>query len=66
MIKHLFGKFKEAVFAVIPVAVIVLVLCLTVAKVSFEFAPAVLRFFTTPSVPISAKRGQFREGLVIV
>lgn len=37
MLKHLFSKFKEAVFAVFPVAVIVLILCLTVADVSFEF-----------------------------
>ena len=37
MIKQLFGKLKEAVFAVFPVAVIVLALCLTVAPVSFEF-----------------------------
>jgi len=35
LIKHLFEKFKEAFFAVFPVAAIVLVLSLTVAKASF-------------------------------
>lgn len=37
MIKNLSAKFKEAAFAVCPVAAIVLLLCLTVARVSFEF-----------------------------
>ena len=37
MLKHLFEKLKEAVFAVIPVTLIVLLLCLTVVDVTPEF-----------------------------
>ena len=37
MFKHVFEKLKEAVFAVAPVAIIVLLLCLTVVKVTPEF-----------------------------
>ena len=37
MAKHIFEKFKEAVFAVLPVTVIVLALCLTLVKVSLNF-----------------------------
>ena len=37
MVKHIWGKFKEALFAVLPVTLIVLALCFTVVKVSMEF-----------------------------
>ena len=37
LLKHLFEKLKEAVFAVIPVTLIVLLLCLTVVDVTAEF-----------------------------
>ena len=37
MLKHVLEKFKEAIFAVIPVAIIVLVLCFTLVKVTTEF-----------------------------
>ena len=37
MVKHIFEKFKEAVFAVLPVTFIVLALCFTVVDVNTEF-----------------------------
>ena len=37
MVKHIFEKFKEAVFAVLPVTLIVLALCFTLVKVTAEF-----------------------------
>ena len=37
LLKHLFEKLKEAVFAVIPVTLIVLLMCLTVVDVTAEF-----------------------------
>lgn len=37
MLKHLFEKLKEAVFAVVPVTLIVLLLCFTIVDVSAEF-----------------------------
>ena len=37
MIKHIWGKFKEALFAVLPVTFIVLALCFTIVKVTVEF-----------------------------
>ena len=37
MLKHLFEKLREAVFAVVPVTLIVLLLCFTIVDVSAEF-----------------------------
>ena len=37
MLKHLFEKLKEAVFAVFPVTLIVLLLCFTIVDVSADF-----------------------------
>ncbi len=37
MVKHIWEKFKEAVFAVLPVTLIVLALCFTLVKVTVEF-----------------------------
>ena len=37
LVKHIWEKFKEAVFAVIPVTLIVLALCFTLVKVTVEF-----------------------------
>ena len=37
LLKHLLEKLKEAVFAVVPVALIVIALCLTVVDVTVNF-----------------------------